>query len=351
MLGRILMKEKVLNKLIKVSKKSKLLRYPILAIIFVFLAVCHFGSFLRRQRFRFCGVMCVCVLFLLSSSFALPILLDMDVEAHEAVVYQSDLEELLQNDGGSEIVLDDGTVGGSLGEYESYDVRSGDAYSLDEILLEYEEYLASQESDEQTPEEDEGQSVEFSADDWRLFLVNKNYPIPEDYSFTLTTITGTMQCDERIFADLLLMLRAAQNDRINLIICSAYRPYDRQVTIFDRHVRAYMNKGLNYVDAYKLSSQVVAIPGTSEHQIGLALDIYTASHLSLDHEFGETEAGKWLNAHCAEYGFILRYPKGKEAITSIVYEPWHFRYVGREAARIIMSEGITLEEFLEKYVR
>ena len=90
------------------------------------------------------------------------------------------------------------------------------------------------------------------------------------------------------------------------------------------------------------------MPGSSEHQIGLSLDIVCNSYQSLDEGFGDTEAGIWLREHCAEFGFILRYPKGKEYITGIEFEPWHFRYVGVDAATIIMSREITLEEFVEE---
>ncbi len=115
-----------------------------------------------------------------------------------------------------------------------------------------------------------------------------------------------------------------------------------------------MGRGLSYMDAYKLSSQIVMVPDSSEHQIGLALDIVSDYYdnltkgESLTEGFGDTEAGIWLREHCAEYGFILRYPEGKEYITSVEYEPWHFRYVGVEAATVIMDREITLEEFVEE---
>ena len=104
---------------------------------------------------------------------------------------------------------------------------------------------------------------------------------------------------------------------------------------------------MSYIEAYRLSSQAVTVPGASEHQIGLALDIICNEYTSLTEGFGDTEAGKWLAENSYRYGFILRYPKGKEYITGIEYEPWHFRYVGVEAATVITKAGITLEEFWE----
>lgn len=111
-----------------------------------------------------------------------------------------------------------------------------------------------------------------------------------------------------------------------------------------------MGQGLSYMDAYKIASQAVTVPGSSEHQVGLSLDITSDTYTLLDQGFGETEAGLWLAEHSCEYGFTLRYPLGKEYITSIEYEPWHFRYVGREAATIMKEEDICLEEFWDKYL-
>jgi len=345
------MKDKILNKLIKISKKRKCLRYPMLGVIFVFLGICHLGRYFVRLLPRVAAVVFVGIIFFLSSSFALPVLLDIDMEHRPEMVFESDLEGMLQTGELNEVILDDDIAADGLNGYETYNVNEVDTYSIDEILLEHEEYLTSRETEEvqETLGPDE-ESLVFTSDDWRLVLINKQHPIPDDYEFTLTTITGSMKCDERILEDLLLMLQAAKNDNVNLIICSPYRTDASQVSIFERHVRAYMNKGLNYMDSFKLASQEATVPGYSEHQIGLSIDIYTASHMVLDDAYGETEAGRWLAQNCSDYGFILRYPKGKEYITSIGYEPWHFRYVGREAAKIIMSGGITLEEFWDRYV-
>lgn len=345
------MKDKILNKLIKISKKRKCLRYPMLGVIFVFLGICHLGCYFVRLLPRVAAAAFVGIVFLLSSSFALPVLLDIDMEHRPEMVFESDLEGMLQTGELNEVILDDDIAGDGLNGYETYNVNEVDTYSIDEILLEHEEYLTARETEEvqETLGSDED-SLVFTSDDWRLVLINKQHPIPDDYEFTLTTITGSMKCDERILEDLLLMLQAAKNDNVNLIICSPYRTDASQVSIFERHVKAYMNKGLNYIDSFKLASQEATVPGYSEHQVGLSIDIYTASHMILDDAYGETEAGRWLAENCSDYGFILRYPKGKEYITSIGYEPWHFRYVGREAAKIIMSGGITLEEFWDRYV-
>ena len=108
-----------------------------------------------------------------------------------------------------------------------------------------------------------------------------------------------------------------------------------------------MKDGMTYLEAYRIGSMNVTVPGTSEHHIGLALDILTGSYTSMDDGFGETEAGIWLAENAPDYGFILRYPSGKEEITGIVYEPWHFRYVGIKYSKYITQHGICLEEFLK----
>lgn len=214
-----------------------------------------------------------------------------------------------------------------------------DAVSLDDILE------ANEISNTAAVTSDSTETL--TADDWRLILINKQHPIPEDYSFTTGTIAGNMKCDIRIIDDLMAMMEAAKKDGINLVVCSPYRDYNRQTVLFNRKIDYYMNEGYSYMEAYKISSITVTVPGASEHQLGLALDIVSDTYSELEIEFAETEAGKWLNEHCCEYGFILRYPAGKEYITGIQFEPWHFRYVGKEAATIIMNQGITLEEFVE----
>ena len=188
----------------------------------------------------------------------------------------------------------------------------------------------------------------FDKSAWNLLLVNKQHPIPEDYSYTLGSISGNMKCDERIIEPLNDMINAANEEGIYLKVCSPYRDLNRQEYLFKKKMKQYLNTGKSFIDAYREASSVVTVPGASEHEIGLSLDIVSTSHQTLDEKFGETDAGQWLMNNAYKFGFILRYPKGKEDITGIIYEPWHYRYVGREAAEIIYEEKITLEEFIEK---
>lgn len=200
--------------------------------------------------------------------------------------------------------------------------------------------------DESENEEDGSTTVEEKTDDWRLILVNKQNPVPEGYDAKLSGINGSLMADARIIDDIYEMIDAAKRDGVDLMICSAYRSYDRQTQLFNNKMNKLMGKGMSYMEAYAEGSMSVTVPGTSEHQLGLALDILTGSYTAMDDGFGDTKAGEWLRDNAPYYGFILRYPKGKEEITGIIYEPWHFRYVGKEYSEEITSLGVTLEEYL-----
>ncbi|MBQ7583007.1 MAG: M15 family metallopeptidase [Lachnospiraceae bacterium] len=183
--------------------------------------------------------------------------------------------------------------------------------------------------------------------DWSLILINKDHLIPDDYTFELATITDSVTADVRCAGALVDMIKDAKHEGVYLYVLSPYRDLERQTYVFNRKVDALMAEGHGYDEAYKLAAEVVAPPGTSEHQIGLAFDFVTDGYWKLDQGFAYTEGGKWLAEHAREYGFILRYPKGKEDITTIEFEPWHYRYVGVKAAKEIERLGLTLEEYDE----
>lgn len=240
----------------------------------------------------------------------------------------------------------------SINDTLSATVMSGQVVITDTVTAETDE-KTDEKTDEEADALDDDASDEkaFRSDDWRLVLVNKQHPIPDDYELKLGTIKtsrGSMKCDKRIIADLEKMIEDAKADGINLVICSPYRPSTRQKYLFNKKVKAYVKSGNSYMDSYYLSAQAVNIPGSSEHEIGLALDIISDRYSGLNEGFADTDAGRWLAKHCMEYGFVLRYPKGKESITGIEYEPWHFRYVGKEAAKYMSRENLCLEEFKEQ---
>ena len=164
---------------------------------------------------------------------------------------------------------------------------------------------------------------------------------------TETIDANGYQVDARIMTDLEEMFAAAQAAGRNPIICSAFRSWDTQEYLYQNKIQRVMaEEGLSEEEATVEAGTVVAIPGTSEYQIGLALDIVSSEYMNLDEKQMETEDQQWLMENSWKYGFILRYPLGKSDITGIIFEPWHYRYVGKEAAKEIYEQDITLEEYL-----
>jgi len=184
-----------------------------------------------------------------------------------------------------------------------------------------------------------------SNEDWALRLINKNNPLPDGYIPGLSSLKNGLKFDSRAITQLNAMLAAAKEQGLSPVVCSAYRSVERQKELFDNQVKMQMARGLSYEQAKTEACKTVAYPGTSEHNSGLAVDIVSLNYQILDNAQANTPENKWLLAHCAEYGFILRYPQNKSNLTGIMYEPWHFRYVGVEAAKTIMESGICLEEY------
>ncbi len=184
---------------------------------------------------------------------------------------------------------------------------------------------------------------------WYLMLVNKDNPMQEGYLPTLANVEGSHKVDERIKESLCSMLKACRKQGLDPMICSSYRSNEDQESLFEAQLKKWKKQGMSYEDAFNKAKTTVAYPGTSEHQVGLAVDIVSVKNQVLDEKQESTKVYQWLKKHCAEYGFIVRYPDGKTDITGIIYEPWHFRYVGVEVAKEIMDKGITLEEYLQDY--
>lgn len=186
---------------------------------------------------------------------------------------------------------------------------------------------------------------------WNLVLANPWNPLPDSFDDDIQVKGGLRgnsneKVDVRAYESLKAML--TDGAKYNLRICSGYRTVEKQAYLFNNRVKNWMNKGLSREEAEQKVATDTARPGTSEHNTGLAADLLGESYNSLSQSFEKTEAYKWLMAHCADYGFILRYPKGKESITGYTFEPWHYRYVGKEAASYIMANSLTLEEYLEE---
>lgn len=181
-------------------------------------------------------------------------------------------------------------------------------------------------------------------EDWRLILVNASNPIPENYNVDLTELKNGVCVDSRIYPDLQLMFDDARNEGIYPVVGEGYRTYEEQADMMRSKINSYINEGYSLGEAEDLAEDYVAKPGTSEHELGIALDINADKTLCSNEEVYD-----WLYENAYRYGFVLRYPSGKENITGIDYEPWHYRYVGHEAAEEIYNSGLTLEEYLDKF--
>ena len=188
-----------------------------------------------------------------------------------------------------------------------------------------------------------------AGEEWELALVNFDNPLPDGFAVPeLTQLRNGQAIDSRAYPALQAMMDDARAVGLQPLICSSFRTWEGQEGLFEQEVQNWLNRGYIQEEAEARAAMWVARPGTSEHQLGLAVDIVDLSYQLLDEGQERTPVQQWLMAHCAEYGFILRYPTEKSGLTGVGYEPWHYRYVGVEAARGIMADGLCLEEYLAR---
>lgn len=179
--------------------------------------------------------------------------------------------------------------------------------------------------------------------DGTSFLVNRQHAVSRNYAPETRKVNGpgmsqTMREDGATALE--EMFEAAKEDGIQLAIVSGYRSYSKQSTIYSR------KKAQNGVEE---ANKVSAIPGTSEHQLGLAMDLAKKGSSQLNSSFGKTKEGQWVAENAHRYGFIVRYMEGYEDVTGYIYEPWHVRYVGRETAEAIYESGVPMETYMTGY--
>jgi D-alanyl-D-alanine carboxypeptidase len=177
---------------------------------------------------------------------------------------------------------------------------------------------------------------------WNLICVNENHIIPEDYEVNLITLSNGQRVDERIYPDLQKMFDDMRQLGHRPFVRSGYRSSEEQENILLKKAQEYVNEGYSEKTAEKLALQWVAEPGTSEHQLGIAVDINPDYRVSKGLGFYD-----WLRDNAHKYGFVKRYPDDKVGITGISNEPWHYRYVGEEVAEIMYEENLCLEEYVE----
>lgn len=202
-------------------------------------------------------------------------------------------------------------------------------------------------SEEEKPEPEIPQPEDASV----LILVNPWNYIPDGYAPVLENVQGKYNLDIKAAESAKALVAAAKEAGFNMVLCSAYRTVEKSAELYQRKVDQYLSYGYSEENAKIEAAKWVAPPGTSEHHTGLAMDLVSSDYWNyysdLEHDYEKFDSFKWMYEHCAEFGFILRYPKDKQDVTGITYEPWHYRYVGVEAATYIMENGLCLEEYLE----
>ena len=190
---------------------------------------------------------------------------------------------------------------------------------------------------------------EFASNGQLITLVNPWHTVPENYTVELTPINSNYQVASIAYADYLDMIRACENAGHQPVVCSGYRSLEYQQGLFENKIQRLMEDNPHYSkeEAATVAARSVAVPGTSEHQLGLALDIIDNRNWHLDESQAQMPTQQWLMENSWRYGWILRYPDAKSEITGIIYEPWHYRYVGKTVAAEIHELGVCLEEYLQ----
>jgi len=183
---------------------------------------------------------------------------------------------------------------------------------------------------------------------WYLKLVNRDNFLDYYFMPQLMYIGNGHQFDARAYSALLAMIASAEAEGLSPIVVSSFRSVSRQTTLFNNRIQRFVDEGYSQEDAFEAARRIVAYPGTSEHNLGLAVDIVSNNYHGLTAQQAYTPEGIWLAANSYRYGFVLRYPYDKQHITNIIFEPWHFRYVGVYAATEMFARNLVLEEYVSE---
>lgn len=206
----------------------------------------------------------------------------------------------------------------------------------------------------------ETKSPTASENDWALYVIGNNNPLPDDFSVETKLVSNNGQLDVRCADYAIQMLKDAADQNVGLYVTSAYRSIQKQSENMESYINTLMSQGYTKEAATEQAHKEIALPGHSEHNAGLAMDIvsdnYWSSHSDLEESFDQLPQYTWLIENSWKYGFILSYPKGKEGITGFIYEPWHYRFVGLEHAKKIhevyeeTGDFLTVNEYIEQYM-
>lgn len=197
-------------------------------------------------------------------------------------------------------------------------------------------------------------------DDWALYVIGNDNPLPPDFTVDIKTVAGERTLDKRCAEYAIQMMNDAKEQGVGLYITSAYRSIQYQEENLQNYINRLMAQGYTKEEATEQAHKEIALPGHSEHNAGLAMDIvsddYWSNHSDLDESFEQLPQFTWLIDNSWKYGFILSYPKGKEGITGFIYEPWHYRFVGLKHAEKIhqvyeeTGEFLTVNEYMDQYI-
>jgi hypothetical protein len=193
----------------------------------------------------------------------------------------------------------------------------------------------------------DGEVCYFGPDGIQIALVNPWNFVPDWYEHETVALNDWQYIDARCYDALMELLQACRDAGYKPYVASAFREHSHQVYLYERKIQRLIAEGYSEADAKRLAGTVVAVPGTSEHELGLAVDLTDNDYRELDEAQENTATQKWLMENSWRYGFILRYPSSKSEATGIIYEPWHYRYVGKATARAVYESGLCLEEYFE----
>lgn len=197
------------------------------------------------------------------------------------------------------------------------------------------------ESGNEAGESSENSPNYFQSNDWALILVNRDHPLPVDYTIDTVTLSNGQIVDARMYPYLQEMFDDMRAEGIYPEVVSGWRTCEKQQQLMEEKIQEYAAEGYSYEDAKAKAEEWVALPGTSEHQLGLAVDINADGVNSYGYEVYD-----WLLENSWKYGFVKRYPEDKTEITGIINEPWHYRYVGYDAAKEMTEKNLCLEEYV-----
>lgn len=203
--------------------------------------------------------------------------------------------------------------------------------------------------------------IKYNAEeDWALYVIGNKNPLPENFTVETKTVTGERTLDSRCADYAIEMLNAAAEQNVGLFVTSSYRSVQKQAENMESYINTLISQGYSQEEAKIQAEKEIALPGRSEHNAGLAMDIvssdYWSTHDDLDESFEKLPQFDWLIKNSWKYGFVLSYPKGKEDITGIIYEPWHYRFVGLKHAEKMhevyesTGEFLTVNEYIEQYI-